>query len=90
MIFKFHFESHSGRTATLSLMQDATDVCRHWHKSQQVLPEQLFAFLSIAFRKNVTGGGEFQGTGAELGELQNVQSLGDWKKIIRCQRQRPC
>lgn len=50
--------------------------------------EQPFALFRIAVHKNFSRGCEFQSTVLKLRKLEDVKSLGDWKRIVDFQRKR--
>ena len=52
------------------------------HEPQQVLGEEPFPRLRPALRKDAPGGRDFEHFVLDLGEIQNVERVGDRKDIV--------
>ena len=66
----------------LPLVQHVANVRGERDEAQQVLAEEPLALIGAALGEDVAGSGQLDRSALELGELKNVQRLGEREQVV--------
>jgi len=88
MVLKLGLESDPRREVTLPLVEDMTNMSGERHKAEQMLAEEPLPLLRSALGEQATGCGQLDRTVLELGELEDVKSLGNREEVADVQGER--
>ena len=66
----------------LPFIEDVADVGSERYEPEEMFLEEALALFRAALSEHATRGGQLDGTVLELGELQNVEGLGNRKEVV--------
>ena len=82
MVLELELESCPRRAVIFALIEDWADMGGEGHKAKEMLFEEPLAILRSALSKDATSCCQLDRAILEFREFQDVQSRGNWKKII--------
>ena len=86
MILELELEPSPRRPVTLPLVEHLANMGGERHEPDKVFAEQPFALFRLALNEEAAGGGQFDGTVLELGELEDTQGRSNRKEIVDIER----